>query len=68
MNAPQMSITELVNQAFSSKVLTPVIEAKINEIMWHGRYSPSDLEALDQLTHALEVGEIAVINSLSLAA
>ncbi len=63
-----MSIAELVEQAFSSQTLTPAIEAKINEIMWHGRYSPSDLEALDQLTRALEKGEIVVINSLSWAA
>lgn len=58
-----MTITELVQQVFACKALTQNVETKINEMMWHCRFTPNDLEALDQLTAALQNGEIAVIEN-----
>lgn len=48
-----MSIREIIQEVLQSSVLTPQQESAINKILLEQSYTPSDLDALDELIEAI---------------
>jgi hypothetical protein len=57
------NIQHIVQQAFSSRILTSEQEDTIHQLLQKQQYSSADLEALEQLTDYLLSGKIIVRHS-----
>jgi hypothetical protein len=54
-----MMIQRLIERVQSTKVLTSSLTNQISQLLWKRDYDSKDMEALNQLMDALDLGEIA---------
>ncbi len=56
-----LTIRSLVNEVIQSHTMTATQQQTLNSLLIRSRCSTSDLEALDQLTAALQRGDVQLI-------
>ncbi len=55
-----MTIKTVIQEVLASDRLTRQQQEKINALLWQGRYSEVDIQALDQLTDAVLSNRVQV--------